>query len=155
MKIIFLICEKYLLRCVCLRWLFHHLKWRNILMKIRWFYLQWYKMCFRKVKHFWRPSSCDVTVLFLNWVQSTGWKLKTTLGVQSDLLLWIIPSNENRVRNWDDILSNENHVHNNFWLRYFFKNTVIGPYKSAPNQINQAKQSKENRMSILLIFSVI
>ena len=42
----------------------------TFLMKIRWCYLQWYKMCFRKVKHFWRPSSCDVTVLFLNWVQS-------------------------------------------------------------------------------------
>ena len=51
---------------------------------------------------------------------STGWKLKTTLGVQSDLLLWIISSNENCVHNWDDILSNENHVRNNFWLRYFF-----------------------------------
>ena len=88
------------------------------------------------------------------WVVATGWKLMTTLGVQSDLLLWIIPSNENRVHNWDDILSNENHVHNNFWLRYFFKNIVIGPCKSGPNQINHAKQSRENNISILLISSV-
>ena len=36
----------------------------------------------------------------------------------------------------------------------FFLNTVIGPYKSAPNQINHAKQSRENHISILLISSV-
>ena len=38
---------------------------------------------------------------------------------------------------------------------FFFKNTVIRPYKSAPNQINHAKQSRENHISILLISSVI
>ena len=50
MKIIFLICEKYLLRYDVFVYDDYFTIWNDatFLMKIRWSYLQWYKMCFRK-----------------------------------------------------------------------------------------------------------